>query len=67
MGENISIPTFSLNDSKAVKGYIFSSGTPLIYEQAKEVNTHGYLRSLKEQNLEFLESEYNQLLKMKLK
>ena len=31
VADNISIPTFSLADSKAVKGYIASTGATLVY------------------------------------
>ena len=31
VADNISIPTFALADSKAVKGYISSTGAPLVY------------------------------------
>ena len=44
VGQNITIPIFGFVDSKAVKGYILSSGATLVYEKAKETNTHGYIR-----------------------
>lgn len=35
VGENISIPIFSLNDSKAVKTYILNQGGIIAYESPK--------------------------------
>lgn len=67
VAENISIPTFSLTDSKAVKSFILSSGTPLVYEQPKEINTHGFIRNLANFNDSFIEHNLNHLLQIKLK
>jgi len=35
VGDNITIPSFSLTDSKAVKAHIYSLGATLIFEQVK--------------------------------
>jgi hypothetical protein len=67
VAENITMPSFSFTDSKAIKSHILSSSTPLLYELPKEINTHGYLRTLLEQNAGFLQNGFNQLLQMKLK
>ena len=39
----------------------------MVYEQTKDINTHGFLRGLSEKNPDFLESDFNQLMRMKLK
>lgn len=67
MGDNIAIPSFSFNDSKALKNCIVASGAALIYEQNKEINTHGFIRNMNELSSTFLESEANQLLRTKLR
>ena len=67
VADNISMPTFTLADSKATKNYILTTGASLVYEQPKENNTHGFMRTLIQRNPDFLESDFNQLMKMKLK
>ena len=61
------MPSFTLADSKATKNYILTTGASLVYEQPKENNTHGFMRTLIQRNPDFLESDFNQLMKMKLK
>lgn len=55
---------FSLRDSKAVKAFILSQGSTLLYESPKEINTHGFLRSI---GLSIFEGDLNQLLRNKLR
>jgi hypothetical protein len=67
VGDNIAIPIFSLSDSKAIKAFILTGGGSLIYELPKEVNTHGYLRSVTEKSESMLNWHGNRLIRNKLK
>lgn len=67
MGENITIPIFSLSDSKAIKAWILTGGGSLVYELPKEINTHGYLRSLTEKSEIMLDWQGNRLIRNKLR
>ena len=59
------IPSFSLNDSKSVKGYLISSSISVLYELPKELNTHGYLRRVT--NETFMGHEFNKLIHQKVR
>ena len=65
MGDNITIPSFSLADSKNVKSYLIGAGISVLYELPKELNTHGYLRRVSDET--FMGNDMNRLIHQRVR
>jgi hypothetical protein len=67
LSDNIAIPIFSLSDSKDIKAFILTGGGNSFYELPKEINAHGYLRSVTEKSESMLDWQGNRLIRNNLK